>query len=281
MKTNVKILGVIAAVAIGLLISSCKKEDNKDNDNIVPTHPQTSVTSASDNATAESIWGGIFKQADNAAHNAGNLKELSGCPTITIDNLSSYPITITIDFGTACTCQDGRIRSGIILAVLSAPYPDSASVLTITLQNYHEIINGTDYAVTGTETVTNLGLNTVGNHVYDVQVTNAIISSINGTISWTSHRQNEWIEGDNTLLNIWDDVYLVTGSADGTNQNGETFEINITTALRVEASCAYIVSGTLEILTDANPPIVVDYGNGTCDNIATATCYGYTATIYM
>lgn len=279
MKTKVKILGVIAALAIGLMISSCKKEDNQNN---VPNNPQSTVKSASDNATAESVWGGIFKQADNAAHNTGNLKELTGgCPTITINPISSYPMTITIDFGTACTCQDGKIRSGIIIAVLSAPYPDSGSVLTITLQDYHEIINGTDYAVTGTETVTNMGLNNAGHLIYDVVVTNAIITSVNGTINWNSHRQNEWIEGYNTAFDIWDDVYLVTGSADGTNQNGETFEINITSALRVEISCAWIVSGTLEILTDANPPIVVDYGTGDCDNIATATCYGYTATIYM
>jgi hypothetical protein len=277
MKTNVKILGVIAAIAIGCMISSCKKEDSQNN---VP-NPQSSVKSASSNATAESIWGGIFKQADNAAHNTNNLKELTGCPTITINPIDGYPMTITIDFGTNCTCQDGTVRSGIIVAVLSAPYPDSASVLTINLQDYHQIINGTDYAVTGTETVTNMGHNISGNLVYDVVVTNTIITSVNGTINWNSHRQNEWIAGDDTDLDIWDDVYLVTGTADGINENGETFEINITTALRVEISCAYIVSGTLEIITDAYPPIVVDYGTGTCDNIATATCYGYTATIYM
>lgn len=280
MKTKAKILGVIAALAIGLMISSCQKEDNQNNN--VPVSPQSSVKSASDNATAESVWSGIFKQADNAARNTGNLKELTGgCPTITIDNLASYPITITIDFGTACTCQDGKIRSGIIVAVLSAPYTQAGSVLTINLQDYHEIINGTDYAVTGTETVTNMGPNAAGNLYYDVLVSNAVITSINGTINWNSHRQNEWILGSDTAFDIWDDVYLVTGSADGTNQNGETFEINITSALRVEISCSYIVSGTLEVLTQANPPIIVDYGSGDCDNIATASCYGYTATIYM
>jgi len=284
MKTTIIIQGVIAVAAIGLFISSCKKEDQATNTPTVPkaTTTQSAVKSASDNATAESTFGGIFKQADKAARNTSNLKDINtGCPTITINPISSYPMTITIDFGTSCTCDDGKIRSGKIIGVLTAPYIDSASVLTVTLDSYHEIVNGTDYAVQGTETITNMGKNSNGHPIFDVLTSNGLITSVNGSISWTSHRQNEWIQGYNTWFDVFDDIYLVTGTADGTNSNGETFQINITSPLRVEMTCSYIESGTLEITTQANPPIVVDYGNGTCDNIATATCYGYTFTIYM
>ncbi len=279
MKTKKIILGFIAAAAIGIIFNSCKKENTNPKP---PSDPQASMKSAGDNAIAESVFGGIFKQADKSARNSDNLKDLNtGCPTITVNPITSFPMTITIDFGSNCTCDDGKIRSGKIIAVLSAPYIDSASVLTITLDSYHEIINGTDYSVQGTETITNIGHNQAGHRVFDVLVTNGVISSVNGSIYWSSHRQNEWIQGDNTWFNVFDDIYLVTGSADGTNSGGETFEINITSPLRVEIGCGYIVSGTLEVITQANPPIIVDYGTGNCDNIATATCYGYTVIIYM
>lgn len=273
----------LAVAAIGIIFNSCKK-DNTSTNSLSPKQPQaqTSVKSASDNTTAESVFGGIFKQADKAARNTNKLKDLTtGCPTITVNPITSFPITITIDFGSGCTCDDGKIRSGKIIAVLSAPYIDSASVLTVTLDSYHEIINGTDHSVQGTETITNIGHNQAGHRAFDVLVTNGVISSVNGSIYWSSHRQNEWIQGDDTWFNVFDDIYLVTGSANGTDSGGETFEINITSPLRVEISCGYIVSGTLEVMTQANPSIIVDYGTGDCDNIATATCYGYTVTIYM
>ena len=279
MKTKKIIMGFIAAAAIGLILNSCKKENTAPKP---PSNQQASMKSAGDNAIAESVFGGIFKQADNSARNCKNLKDLNtGCPTITVNTITSFPITLTIDFGVNCVCNDGKIRSGKIIAVLSAPYIDSASVLTITLDSYHEIINGTDYSVQGTETITNMGHNQAGHLVFNVLVTNGVISSVNGSIYWNSQRQNEWIQGENTWFNVFDDIYLVTGSTDGINSAGETFEINITSPLRVEIGCSYIVSGTLEVITQAYPPIIVDYGTGNCDNIATATCNGYTVTIYM
>jgi hypothetical protein len=280
MKTKIWILGVIAAAAIGLTLNSCKKDNG--GTNLVPqSNPQTAFKSASDNAMAESVFTGIFKQADNAARNTKSKELNTGCPTITINPVTSYPMTITIDFGTSCVGNDGHTRSGKIIAVLSAPYIDSASVLTISLDSYHEIINTTAYDVEGTETITNLGHNQSGHPVFDVVTSNGIITWSSGSIYWSSHRQNEWIQGYNTWFDVFDDIYLVTGTSDGTNSNGETFQINITIPLRVELTCSYIVSGALEIITQANPIITVDYGTGTCDNIAVATCYGYTVTIYM
>jgi len=280
MKTKMKILGVIAVAAIGLMLDSCKK-DEVGTTPVPKPNPQTAIKSASDNAIAESVFGSIFKQADNAARNVNSKDLNTGCPTITINPGLSFPMTITIDFGTSCTGNDGRIRSGKIIGVLSAPYIDSASVLTITPDSYHEIINGTDYAVQGTEVITNLGHNQLGHPVFSAVTTNGVLTFSSGSIYWASTRQNEWIQGYDTWFNVLDDIYLVTGSANGTNSNGETFQIDITAPLKVDLTCPYIESGTLAITTQANPVITVDYGNGACDNIVVVTCYGYTFTIYM
>ncbi len=283
MKRKNLIPGVIAVFAIVFLFS-CTKEntDNSQNTPITP-NAQNASKSATENAIAESIFSGVFNQVDKASRNtgSGNKTDSSSCPVVTINSISSYPMTVTIDFGSNCLCYDGRVRSGQVIAVLSGSYIDSGTVVTVSFNQFKEIVNGKEYSVQATETHTNMGLNAAGHQVFKYNVQNAIITSVDGVIHWNSTRTHEWIEGNNTLLNIWDDVYLATGTADGTNSLGETFTINILTPLRVEISCSYIVSGTLEVITQANPAITVDYGTGNCDNIATASVYGYTVVIYM
>jgi hypothetical protein len=282
MKTKKLIMGFVAIAAIGLFFNSCKKDDQDINPKPKPEpQAQSPAKSASDNAIAESAFGGIFNQADKAARNTDGKDLNSGCPSITINPISSFPMTITLDFGSSCLGDDGKTRSGKIIAVLTAPYIDSASVLTISLDNYHEIVNGVDYSVQGSEVITNIGRNSEGHRIFDVLISNGVVTSVNGSIYWSSHRQNEWIQGDDTWINVFDDIYHVTGSASGTNSAGETFQINITSPLQVQIGCAYIQSGTLELLTQVYPPILVDYGTGECDNIAIVTCNGYTFTIYM
>jgi hypothetical protein len=283
MKKTMLITGVIAMFAIGFI--SCTKENAGDDQNntTIPPTSQNASKSVQDNAVAESIFSGVFNQVDKASRDAksGFKTDSSSCPVVTINSISSYPMTVTIDFGQNCTCYDGRVRSGQIIAVLSGPYLDSGSVATVTFSQYKEIVNGKEYSVQATETHTNMGHNAAGHQVFGYNVQDAVITSVDGVIHWNSTRLHEWIEGDTTLFNIWDDVYLVTGDADGTNTTGESFSINILTPLRVQISCSYIVSGTLEVITQANPAITLDYGDGTCDNIATAYVYGYTVVIYM
>src|SRR5262249_14395127 len=59
------------------------------------------------------------------------------CATITVTpNDSTYPKTITIDFGDSCVGLDGKLRSGKIIANLTAPLRKPGSVLTVTLENF-------------------------------------------------------------------------------------------------------------------------------------------------
>jgi hypothetical protein len=90
----------------------------------------------------------------------------------------------------------------------------------------------------------------------------------------------EWIQGSDTP-NRWDDIYLVTGTANGARPNGLTWEREIMTPLRVELACRFIVSGTVELHPEGRPVSLLDYGNGDCDNIATFTMNGKTYTIHL
>jgi hypothetical protein len=277
MKTKMIITGAIAFLAIGIIFGSCKKEETTPP---TPTTPTTdkATKAATENASADAAFTDAFRQVDKAAKEQ-QVKDLNSCPVVTFApaDFTTYPKGLVIDFGTSCTGSDGAIRSGKILAHLTKCYIDSGSVTTITFDNYY--VNG--HLITGTETITNIGRNFAGNQVFAVQIVNGNYYSPDGVTTYNSTQEREWIEGEGTLLDPMDDVYLITGTANGTTTDGTAYTATITSALRVAVGCAWIESGILEINETNIPVITLDYGTGDCDNIATATCYGYTFTIYM
>jgi hypothetical protein len=270
---------LVAAVCVGLLFDSCKKKEDD------TAHYQA----ATDNSIADGVYNRSFNQIKGASYQATTLKDATdtiiGCPTLYITGGTGYPKTVTLDFGTNCVCDDGVTRSGQIVSVITGPYIDSGTVVTSTFQNYHEIFNGVDYQATGTQVVTNVGDNQAGHPVYSVSVQGSVIS-VHGTISYTSQRENEWIVGYNSWLNPYDDEYLVTGTADGTDINGEAFAITITQALDFNIMCDAstfwtVKSGKFELSYPGTsyPTMYVDYGTGTCDYIIYVTIDGVTYTV--
>jgi len=109
-------------------------------------------------------------------------------------------------------------------------------------------------------------------------VQNAVITTPeNKTFSWNSVRTHEWIEGEPTVLNPYDDVYLVTGSANGVSSANENYVITITRPLNVLVGCRWVRAGELKIEIEGLPVIMVDYGTvPDCNASANVTFYGTT-----
>jgi hypothetical protein len=274
---NVSLLLMTAAV-VSVVFVSCRKE--KDDDD-------KETSSARDNALAESTFSDVVNIADQAAtgslatYFAPNSSEyksaasmLSTCATITNDTVA-VPHMLTINFGsTNCLCNDGRYRRGIINISYTGMYRDSASTHTITFSNYYVENN----KVSGTKTVVNNGHNAAGHLTYAVTVNGQIDKALGGTITWTSSRTREWLVGETTPA--WgDDVYLITGSANGvstpTSGTSTSFSINITQALRKELGCRHFVSGKFELTPSGKATRYVDFGTGACDNTAMVTINGH------
>lgn len=261
----------MAVAVVSIAFSSCRKK--KDDDD-------TDTTSSKDNALAEGTYNDVSNIADQASTgslssylaplNSDHKSMLSTCATVTRDTIA-VPHIITIDFGTAnCLCSDGRYRRGIINVSYIGQYRDSASTHTITFANYY--VN--DNKVTGTKTVVNNGHNAAGNLTYSITVNGQIDKATGGTITWVSNRTREWIVGENTAT--WgDDVYLITGSANGTSSNGTAFTITITSPLRKEIACRHFVSGKFDLTPSGKATRHVDFGTGSCDNQATVTINGH------
>jgi hypothetical protein len=276
MKTTIKFFIAIAAIATtSLVYTGCKKEDKK----------PKNANAAADNANADNAFAGIWKQIGTVTDTSGTIREMSSaCATATISpfDLTTWPKTVTINFGTTnCLCNDGNYRRGIITAVFSGRYQDSLTVITVTLTNYYH----NDYKVVGTQTITNLGRNSAGHLVYKVEVNGATVTHpTNGTYStWNTLQYREYYAGYNTPLNIFDDIYMITGTANGVSADGEPYNITVNSALQVNIGCRWIVKGTFTLTLNNYPsyPIVFDYGSGACDALATATLNGTTYNIVM
>jgi len=270
MKTKIFNFMLVFAL-VSLIFSGCKK-DTSDND----------VTSAKDDALAQQTFDNINQISDEAYSTKASLTKagggiLSACATLTLDTVS-VPHILTIDFGTTnCLCNDYKYRRGTITISFIGHYRDSGSVHSTTFNNY--FVNNNQ--VTGTRTRINNGKDTAGNYTISYTANISIILANNaGTISWTTSLNTEWISGYNTFTWL-DDVYLITGSSSGSRLNGTTYTKTITSALKKEMSCPYIESGTVEIVRSNKPTITIDFGDGTCDALATATMNGITYNITL
>ena len=287
MKTN-KLLTLIALSTI-IVFSSCRKDKDVDVD--------SSTQSSTDNGAAENIFLDIKKVVEEAADdegqtakfgNIGKSYTFGACATVnTIPAWSNqtFPKTMTIDFGTTnCTGYNGVNRRGKIIVTITDHYRNAGSVLTVQPQNLY--IN--DVRVDGTKSLTNNGYNSNNHLEYTVQVSNGMLTYTDGTtLTWNTTRTNEWIAGDSTTLfthgipGICDDVYLISGSATGVNRNGLYYTVNITSPLRKEICCRWVVSGTLDIIPQGFATRTVDFGAGACDNNATVTINGNTYNVNM
>lgn len=259
-----------------LLVFSCKKETLTDD-----------IEATNDNSFAEAAYADVSNLADQAgAENAltsyktdatGNL--LSKCAVLSLLSLGNSNL-LTINFGPVnCLCNDGNLRRGKIIISFTGQYRDSASTHNISFSNYY--LN--DYQIDGSKTVINLGHNSAGNSIFSIIVNGNITNPSGKTLSWNSNRSREWIAGENTtgILGLFDDVYSIKGSANGSSFNGIPFSASISDPLIVALNCRWIKQGKFEFTPGTAATRYFDFGSGSCDNKATVTVNGNTYDIVL
>lgn len=264
-------LVAITLVSFAFSFNSCKKNDAAD-------EMETTFELSGDQAIADNLTedaNDVFMEVavdNNLAGNFGPEPIISNniipCATITITPASGFPKTILIDFGVSCTDQRGNTRSGKIRIVLSDSVRKTNSTAVMTFENY--FVNS--YKKEGTITWTN--------------------TSTPGTRSWTRLTENGkvtapdnryWLHsgiryvvqtaGVNTPMNLLDDIYSITGTHSVTNSSGKTRDCNILDALQKKTACHNIDKGTLKV-QGPNHYAIINFGDGTCDNLATISIDG-------
>lgn len=182
------------------------------------------------------------------------------CMDITISR-TEMSRTITLTFNGECEDRDGNAITGTIIRTTT--FGEGSSENTMTIEDV--TINGR--TINGTKSHTWIASNENGNPEMNGSVDISVTTEM-GTISRMGNRTVEIIEGADTRT-YKDDVRSITGSYTYTGLQ-ETFEVNITSALIKPASCRFIVSGN-KTYTTSEGTTTLDYGDGTCDEFATAT----------
>ena len=263
MEKNFKqLLAVGFSTVIILTISSCGKwRERRD------------MTTCKDQNQIEGLFDDMYKVVDEAAGSTTGIKTLSfGCVDTIIIDTTANPKTMMIDFGQDnCIGNDGRIRKGQLFVTFTGRYRTPGTIITITPSNFS--IDG--YNIIGTKTITNEGLNSVGQHYFTVEVEAQVVAPNNEwTTSWSGNRTRTWVEGFNTLLNPNDDVYQITGSGSGINRNGISFTMNIDEALVAKVSCPWLVQGEMNITPEEGSTKIINWGSGECNNGLTVVSNG-------
>lgn len=286
MKIKFQTLVIAITIIAAITIAGCKKEGSTQTTSVSDEDAQTisqenaAADAEYDDITEIGLSTGTDLEAVAAANNGSIPNERIGinidlfvdlrfklgpCTTITVEPKdSSFPKTVTIDFGDGCLCRDGKFRKGVVVVTLSAPVRRPGAVLTIKLNDYY--VNRAH--IEGTKTITNLTEN--GMLKYSVQVTGGKITWPNGRgFSYEGLKVITRTSGGDTRT-IRDDVYSFEGRAQTSYNNGITVTWNTESPLIKAVACNWIAQGVLKIKIN-NRVLYIDFGNGDCDNKATLT----------
>lgn len=283
MKTRKSIFTILLILGMAIVYSSCKKDETID---LNPVSQDKELKAAKDDAIADKLFSEVTDIINEAVgHHQSMLKNVTldtifmgPCATVTIDTLV-FPHTVTIDFGPVnCLCRDGKLRRGKINVSHTGPYWAVGTVITTTFDNYY--VN--DHQILGSKVVTNLGPNSENNPTWQIEIDGQVIKPNGEVITWVGNRMREWVEGHGfPPFMWWDDVYHITGSHEVVSSDGTSLSATITDPLEIALNCYWIRSGVVEMQHSNLPLVILDYGNGTCDDDATVTINGVTINIKL
>lgn len=267
--TQILKTGLIAFTALGLTLTSCKKEKDE------------STSAAENYSTSENAnndLDAIADQAETPGIGGKSLKvdDLGGIlsDSVVITKTQSNDTTkYSLNFGTGYVCKDGKTRKGKVYLIRKGEPFITGTVRTITTENYY--VNGNK--VEGTRTATLL--QTLPSAPTWRIVGDITVTLTNGeVVSGSTDRTRVFSAGYLTLPDFSDDEFTYTGTAAKTKASGEEIDAKITTALVYKVSCHEFVSGVLEITPSGKETRVIDFGSGTCDETVTVSVGKYSKT---
>lgn len=265
MNSNFFKLSVITLLFSSVLfLTSCEKEVLTDEMSADSVQKSAQIDAASDEVD------GIIEEAYITQENINGRSAYEAnaffppCLTRTVVQ-NGLIRTVTLDFGTGCDLPNGNHLSGITTIVYERNPTALSRTITFTYTNF----TFNNIALSGGGTIVRV-LNNANNHPQSTATVNVTATFPDGhSVNRTGTKVREWIEGFSTP--IWtDNVFLVTGNWTTTFSNGDINTGLVTTPLRREATCPFFVSGILQLSHNGNTG-TLDFGTGTCDNVAIFT----------
>ena len=276
MKPNF-LLKIVALVAV-VLFASCSKDNDDTASAFTAADIQTNAKIDRISNDVADIIDDQYAEQNPTGRTTAAVEATLLPPCVTVNTtLTNTTWTRTINFGTTgcAVMPNGAVLRGVINITGSLNYTLQNYVISYTFDNFYH----NDMLVQGNRTVTRSHQSTIHQiaiHPVNVMDINMTFTNSNGVYTRVGTRTRECIEGFDTRLNWTDNEYVVTGSWATTFPNGNVHNnaISASSPLRILMNCNYrIVKGTVNI-TRPNHTAVLDYGSGTCDNIATISIDG-------
>lgn len=288
-----KIKILMVATVLSLLVLSCSKEDN------VIDKPAFTADEATVNAKLDVMNDDLSQVVEEnltaedgiSGKNTQTVETFSpACATITrVPAFGTTPnvgalITKTIDFGTVgCPLGNGNVVKGKI--VITFTYNPNATTQTINYQFVNFYHNNIQF--NGNKTFTRvMSAATAASPSHPIVTMNMEMTAIfpDGRVfTRVGTRIREIIEGYGNA-SLSDNVYQVTGSWTTTYPNASVQNSVITSPIIVKFSCypqfSILAKGVITFTRD-NKTATLDYGNGTCDNLAVFTINGISFNIVL
>jgi hypothetical protein len=274
MKRFTSKIAIALSATITLLFMSCQVKDDG------PEAVNYSAENSQKAAQTDNVVEGTFNIMENGyEENAGptpfnGVSFFPNCTTITLTTNGNSG-TIVLDFGTACELNNGAVVSGKINMAFG-PIIGGTRTIDYTFENFTYNSNG----VTGGGTILREIANDNGNPQSTVNES-ITVSFPNTDVTATRNglRIAEWTEGVGS--GTWvDNVYEISGNWETTFTNGFSRSGEVTQVLVRKLSCLYIVSGRL-VVEQQSLTGEFNWGDGTCDNLATFTFNGETYPIIL
>jgi len=189
-------------------------------------------------------------------------------PEVTVvdgDN-DGFPKIITVDYGDGITLRNGRVISGIVTIVVSAPPRTDGAMREFTYTDF--MIDS--IGITGYKKVVFTGESGVSRkfeHEYDLNFTFADETDV----SCVGNKTKEWVEGLDTSYDRADDKIHITGQDVFVDSENNEFKKEINDFLVRLGTCKFIVSGIVIYSQNGEEFARVDFGDGTCDDKAIKT----------
>ena len=301
---------ILLLLGFTLILFSCKKENS---DNSVEQEIELSKIASEGDASSEQSYGQIFDDVMGTSDEVGNygtgifgreygLDTAQRCFTVRIERPNApqpFPVIVTITFPqSGCVGPDGRVRRGQMRTTYTDRLMVSGAESITTFLNYSvdSVTVGGTYKIKNIVDPVQLAIFPPQyNHKWLVTVVGGRLGYPNGNVvEWNSTKTIEQIEGSHTI-SITDNIFKITGNANGvtvrrTGMTGPSvstwWNSEIIEPLFKRVTCRWIVKGKIRTirrnLSNTSPWVaVLDFGNGTCDNIATLNINGNVRTITL
>ena len=262
---QLKLVFAVCLMFIGF--NACQKDEvatTADETTLIQQETQTEETLADVDLLVDEAVDSNFSLLKSATIESAAY--LNDCPVITVDKTAT-PQVLTIDFGTACTGKDRKVRSGKII-VTSTSFNTFPSVRDKSFDNY--MVDGKKIEGSIAKTITKDQENNIRTAVIQENIAITFPDG-EGKASRVANLTRQYQR--NTLANREDNQLVSWGTVEFTRVSGVKVTKAITSAdpLIFKVTCHHIVSGTVSVTTSDNRSLTLNYGNGDCDNKATLT----------